>query len=197
MEFEDVEVNSKRWLSLGNLLNEEWRDIKGYEGSYQVSNYGRVKSFKYKTPRILKYATTKKEAYFFVILSNNNIKKPKTVHRLVAQMFIPNPNNLLVVNHKDCNKKNNKINNLEWCTKEYNIQHAARNERLLKGKYNPKSRPVLVYDLHNNYIGRFECMREAKKQLIKEGTEETAHIVQCCKGKLKQAYGYKWRYADE
>lgn len=197
MEFEDVEVNSEKWLDIKDLLNEEWRDIKNYEGSYQVSNYGRVKSFKYKNERILKYATTSKNAYFFVILSNKNIKKPKTIHRLVAEAFLPNFNNLPMVNHIDCNKRNNKVNNLEWCTRNENILHAIKNKRMCSGKDNFKSRPVFVYDLNNNYIDRFDCIREAKKKLILGGSDETAHIVECCKGKINKAYGYKWRYADE
>ena len=208
MEYENVEVNSEKWLDLKDLLNEEWRDIKGYEGLYQVSNYGRVKSFKYKKIKILKFGTTGKDKYFLIVLSNRNIKKYKTVHRLVAETFIPNPNNYPCVNHKDCNKKNNKTDNLEWCTISYNSVHAIKNEMInieyiksklphYSGGKNPRSKPVIVYDLNNNYINKFDCIREAKRKLNILGSNETTHIVECCKGKRKTAYGYKWRYVDE
>lgn len=208
MKFEEVKVNSERWLSLENLLNEEWRNIEGYEGLYQVSNYGRVRSFKYKSIRILKPSATSTQKYFVLTLSNNNIKKYTTVHRLVAKAFVANPNNYPIINHKDCNKHNNKAENLEWCTISYNMLHAIKNGKVnieyLKsisprryGKQNHMSRAVFVYGLDDKYIGRFDCIREAKDSLNINSSNASTHIVQCCKGKRNKAYGYKWRYADE
>ena len=89
MEFENVEINSERWLSLEDLLNEEWRDIQGYEGHYQVSNYGRIKSYKYRQIKILRPTITH-NGYAMVVLSLYNIKKYKTIHRLVAETLIKN-----------------------------------------------------------------------------------------------------------
>jgi len=208
MEYEEVEVNSERWLDLKDLLNEEWRDVKGYESYYQVSNYGRVKSFKYKKIRILKASAISTERYFVLTLSKDNIKKHITVHRLVAQTFIPNPNNYPIINHKDCNKHNNHANNLEWCTISYNMLHAIKNGKIdiesfkkktphYKGKENPRSRAVFVFDLNDNYIGNFDCIREAKEKLNITPINASTHIVQCCKNLRRKAYGYKWRYADE
>ena len=133
-------------------MEEIWKDIVGYEGLYQVSNCGRVKSLsRYMNnknggksllkERILKSAYTKK-GYLRVGLCKYSKTKPFSVHRLVAQAFIPNPNNLPQVNHKDENKENNFVyinedgtadlekSNLEWCTNEYNSNYGTKNERL-------------------------------------------------------------------
>ena len=115
-------------------MEEIWKDIEGYEGLYQVSNLGRVKSFPRKgthttKERILKLTKSNKN-YVIVILKNNYIQKAKSVHRLVAEAFIPNPNNLPQVNHKDENKLNNKVDNLEWCDNIYNCNYGTRNKRL-------------------------------------------------------------------
>lgn len=111
---------------------EEWKDIQGYEGLYQVSNLGRVKSLYRLNSRgqkikgkILKYSINPK-GYAIVILCKNGITKTISVHRLVAIHFIENPNNLNVINHIDGNKINNNITNLEWCTQSENVKHAYR-----------------------------------------------------------------------
>ena len=109
------------------ILNEEWRDIEGYEGLYQVSNLGRVKSLNYnhtKSERILK-GTPDKDGYLRVALFKDG-RKDYRVHQLVAKMFIPNPGNLQVINHKDENKQNNTAKNLEWCTVAYNNTYGDR-----------------------------------------------------------------------
>lgn len=120
---------------------EIWRDIKGFEELYQVSNFGRIKSlekyvkcnggsFRIKKEQILKPGKSK-TGYLNVVLRKNNISYTYYVHRLVAEAFLPNPNNWLYINHKDENKHNNKANNLEWCTKKYNTNYGnAQQNRL-------------------------------------------------------------------
>lgn len=151
---------------------EEWREIEGYEGLYQVSNLGRVKSLfrvvirsngKPNTvnEKILKYGMNR--GYCAVVLCKNGKRKMYKVHRLVAMAFLSNPHNLPEVNHKDENKKNNCVDNLEWCTPKYNTNYGTCIERRidatvknnsLRGKNNPKSRKVIC----DNKI--FACTRE-------------------------------------
>ena len=114
-------------------MKEIWKDIEGYEGLYQVSNLGRVKSF----PRIGTHARKIKIikimedriGYKFIHLSKNNKQKRKSIHRLVAETFIPNPNNYPCINHIDECKENNKVNNLEWCTYSYNNNYGTKISR--------------------------------------------------------------------
>ena len=110
---------------------EIWKDIQGYEGMYQVSSHGRVRSFKWNRCKILKTRKDKK-GYIVVTLTKHSKNYVPKVHRLVAIAFIPNPNNLPQVNHKDEDKSNNNIDNLEWCTNEYNRNYGTRNERAIK-----------------------------------------------------------------
>ena len=108
---------------LEKTLGEIWRDIEGHEGNYQISNYGRVKSFKGKKPRIL---STCKDSKGYPKATFTEDGKPKTylIHVLVARAFIPNPDNLPVVHHKDGNPKNNRVDNLMWVTYKQNLQYA-------------------------------------------------------------------------
>ena len=105
---------------------EIWKDIEGFEGLYQVSSLGNIKSFKQnKNGKILKKQITY-DGYAFVGLVKNKISKNYKIHRLVAQSFIDNPDNLLEINHKDKNKLNNCIDNLEWCTRRYNCLYSYK-----------------------------------------------------------------------
>lgn len=165
-------------------MKEIWKDITGYEGLYQVSNLGRVKSLfgwngkeYYKRDKILKPFFQKD--YLRVSLFKKTKGSKYLVHRLVAETFISNPDNLPEVNHKDENPRNCEVSNLEWCTRIYNIQYS-------------KSCPVDQYNLKGDYIQSFLCMNEAERQSKINHT----HICQCCKGKRKTAGGYVWRYKD-
>ena len=106
-------------------MEEIFKDVKGYEGYYEVSNLGRVRSTSYKGTRILKPSL--KSRYKIVVFCINQIKVHKLVHRLVAEAFIPNPDNLPQVNHKDEDKTNNCVENLEWCDVKYNSNFGTRN----------------------------------------------------------------------
>ncbi len=123
-------------------MKEIWKDIKGYEGLYQVSNLGRIKSVDriierrkkgkyFKKGNILKLQKSK-QGYYICKLSYQNKKPTRNVHRLVAEAFIPNTDNLPCINHKDENKLNNNIDNLEWCTYEYNNKYGTKIERIKK-----------------------------------------------------------------
>lgn len=145
-------------------MKEIWKDIEGYEGKYQVSNLGRIKSLERKNSRgnqirekILKLIYDK-DGYLLVNLYKNSKKKTYKVHRLVALAHIPNPNNYPQVNHKDENPSNNHISNLEWCTNKYNCNYGTKKERLskkLKGKFIGENNPM--YSKH--------LTEEAKKKI--------------------------------
>lgn len=172
-------------------MKEIWKDIKGYEGLYQISNLGNVKSmYNYRgIGNILKPRL--KKGYYQIGLRKNNVRKWYAVHRLVAKTFIPNPDNLPQVNHKDENKLNNKVDNLEWCTVHYNNCYGSR---LKKVAINNKLRkPIIQYDLNGNFIREYISISEASRQ----NNISTGNIQSCCKGKYAQAKGYIWRYKSE
>ena len=118
-------------------MGEVWKNINGYEGLYQISNNGRVKSLpklagkSWRKEKILK-TYLDKDGYVKVILCKENKTKFLSVHRLIAEAFIPNPNEFPQINHKDENKQNNSLENLEWCTCKYNINYGTRTERAMK-----------------------------------------------------------------
>lgn len=166
------------------MMKEEWRPVVGYEGLYEVSNLGRVKTFNYKNHGTEAFlALTDVDGYYTVHICEE--KHPK-VHRLVAEAFIPNPDNLPEVNHKDENGHNNCVDNLEWCTSRYNNNYGTRNERIAKAL----SKPVIQYTLDGKFIKEWASTREIGRQL---GVYHS-NIVSCCNGKRKQFNGYIWRY---
>lgn len=195
------EVNSERWLSLEDFPNEIWVDVKGYENLYLVSNYGRVKSLerysrynnrRYQTKIIKCHYNTKK--YLDVELSNNEFRNRYRIHRLVAEAFIPNPENKPQVNHKDGNKANNHVDNLEWCNNSENQKHAFANGLNKRGMYgsSPKAKRVVQYSLNGSLIREWDSIIRIYREL---GYSD-AYISSCCKGKCKQAYGYIWKYKE-
>lgn len=198
MKFEEVEVNSEKWLSLENLLNEEWRDIKGYEGLYQVSNYGRVKSSggksNHKEAMILKQILGT-DGYFQLTLRTKikQKKQSKSIHRLVAENFIPNINNFPQINHIDEKRTNNRIDNLEWCSYKYNNNYGNHRKKLSDSLVKFKGKEIIQCDLNNNFIKKWKSLQEAKNSV---NAKSNVHIWECCNYKRKTAYGYIWRYAD-
>lgn len=155
--------------------------IEGYE-NYEVRPNGEVVNIK--TGRALRPFKTKK-GYLRVQLCNNNGYKNFRVHRLVAQAFIPNPDNLPCVNHKDEDKTNNNVENLEWCTHEYNINYGTRTKKT--------SKPVLQLMKDGSLVRVWPSIIEVERQLH----FNNGNISSCCKGKLHSAHGYKWRYVNE
>ena len=170
------------------MKKEIWKDIKDYEGLYMVSNWGRVKSLPrngtVKYARILKPGTNR-YGYLFVNLSKNGIIKTYLVHRLVAEAFLDNPDNLPQINHKDEDKTNNHVNNLEWCDAKYNTNFGTCIERRSK----KKSKTVLQYDLEGNFIREWPSTMECERN----GYKNTG-ISQCCLGKQKTHKGFIWKY---
>lgn len=184
-------------------MKEIWKDIKGYEKFYQVSNFGRVKSLqrKHYCPKKDEIIIIEKEkiikaymvkGYMSVVLTSNNKSKTFLVHRLVAKTFITNIENKPEVNHKDGNKLNNCVENLEWCTKSENIQHAFDTglKKAFKGDKNSCSKAICQYTLKNVFIKRYGSTMEAER----EKQANHSAIIRCCKGNQKTAGGFLWRY---
>ncbi len=173
-----------------NMPNEEWRDIAGFEGAYQISNMGRVKSLRrqtHKSVAILNPGQIKR-GYLFVMLYANGIRQQMLVHRLVAQEFIPNPNNLPFVNHKDENSQNNCAENLEWCDYLYNANYGTRNARVSKSI----SHPVSQFSKSGEFIKTFPSMIEAAREC---GINHT-NLVRAANGDRKTCGGYVWRKVE-
>ena len=172
------------------MTKEIWKDIKDYEGIYQVSNLGRVKSLKHsKEGKILKGRVTGK-GYLSVVLFRNSVRKSNSIHRLVAQAFIPNPANKPEVNHIDENKLNNDVSNLEWVTSKENSNHGTRNLRIHQNKavtYNRK--PIICVTNGVTYAS----LTEACKSL---GVTKP-HVCSVLKGKRKTTKGYVFKYLNE
>lgn len=142
-------------------MGEIWKDIKGFEGMYQVSNFGRVRSFKSKECMLLKLSPNK-GGYLTSYLSKrkSNVRHfAKMVHRLVAEHFIDNPNNLPCVNHIDGNKTNNHINNLEWTTYSYNTKHAYSIGKAHKSGYKWKKIKIQNIETGESFESMHDCMR--------------------------------------
>ena len=170
------------------MKKEYWKPVVGYEGHYQVSNFGRVKSIKFGKEIILKQKI--KDGYYYVGLSKNGIVKNYFVHRLVAEAFIPNPNNLPQVNHKDENKLNNSVDNLEWCDAKYNRNYGTINERLSKSQINGKcSKIVIQYNLDGTFVREWPSAMECGRNGYNNG-----HVAACCRGEQKTHKGFIWRY---
>lgn len=174
---------------------ENWKAIAGYEGLYEVSNKGRVKSLgnnKTRKEKILKQARNCC-GYLFVGLSKDGKVKHTFVHRLVAEAFIPNPNNLETINHKDEVKTNNAASNLEWMSQKDNINYGTRNKRVSEANINHPSlsKQVQMFDKQTGeLLATFSSTMEASRVI---GIYHSS-ICACCNGKLKSSGGYVWKY---
>ena len=171
-------------------MTEVWKDVKNYEGLYQISNLGNVKRIS-SGKRLKPY---NRKGYIRVALSKDDTTKHIDIHRLVAQAFIPNPENKPEVNHIDGDKSNNEVSNLEWCTRKENMNH-AKNTGLWKMTDDMKkgldqSKRTYQYDLNYNFIQSLESAEEASRQLH----INTGNLHSCCEGKRKTAGGYIWSY---
>ena len=161
---------------------EQWKPVKDFEGLYEVSNLGNVKSLCDKRGERLRKLVPDKNGYMTVCLKKEGRYYNKKVHRLVATAFLENSNNYPHVNHKDLDKANNVIENLEWCSAKYN--------NLYKDKYKCTNKAVRMLDENLNTLKVFESIRLAAKVT---GTNETS-ISMVLHGKRKRAGGYIWEF---
>lgn len=177
---------------------EIWKPICGYEGLYEVSNLGRVRSL----DRIVNYndgrkrlfkscvlkAAIKKNGYLIVSLHKNGEHKTPLVHRLVAKAFIPNPNNLPQVNHINEIKTDNRIENLEWVTCKENLEYSG----VYKKSAEARSQPIIQYTKDGKFVAEYESITEAER---KNGIHQ-ANISLVCLGKRKSTGGYIWKFKN-
>lgn len=173
---------------------EIWKPIERLGGVYEVSNKGRVRT----TDRYVKCQNgqrlvrgiikkqTLQNGYCIVTINMQGKYNTEYVHRLIAEAFIENPNNYKQINHKDENKQNNCVENLEWCNSKYNINYGTRTERAAK----KRSKPVLQCDIEGNKIKMWESLSEIGRML----GYSPSNIMYACNGKFKTMYGYTWRF---
>lgn len=195
-----METEIYKNLSLENLPNEEWRVIEDYEG-FMVSNLGRVKMLSRIVPanksqrtikeHILKqYETTKK--YLNVHLWKDNKCRQVHVHKLVLSAFLGCKEENKECNHKNENRKDNRIDNLEWVSHKENINYGNRTRKHSAAMRNHPSlsKPVIQLDLNGNFVSEYPSLREAGRIIGRS----FGMIKECCKGRVKSAYGFKWNY---
>ena len=175
------------------MNNEEiWKDIEGYDGLYQISDKGRVKSLNFGKEKILK-PWKSGCGYLLVDICKNGDKKHYLIHRLVAMTFIPNPQNFTQINHMDEDKSNNNANNLEWCTAKYNSNYGTHNKRVAEKLTNGKrSKIVLQYTKEGIFVKEWRSTMDVERNLGYDHSK----ISNCCNGKIKSSYDYVWKYKN-
>lgn len=161
-------------------MGEVWKDVTGFEGLYQVSDLGRVR----RDEKILSPAKSEDD-YLQVVLCKNGYMATSFVHRLVAVAFLPNPNDLPVVNHKDENPGNNHASNLEWCTRRYNTNYGTALLRRTKAQSIP-----VVQLLNGAVVRTWDSMADAQRAGFHAGC-----ISLCCRGQRPTHRGYEWQFA--
>lgn len=180
-------------------MNEIWKDVRDFEGIYQVSNLGRLKALEREvlvcggaTRRIPEHIIKPmkcKNGYYEASFSLKQRRTVRLLHRVVADAFIPNPFNLPEVNHKDENIANCRADNLEWCTSKYNANYGTRNARMMVLR---KTKRVAQRTKDGEFINCFKSIADAERVT---GVDNTT-ITRACKGKQKTAGGFVWQYVE-
>ena len=160
-----------------------WKPIIDYEGIYEINELGEVRRIS--TGYILKDYICH-DGYKRVGLTKKGKTKSLLLHRLLALTFIPNPNNYPCINHKDEDKSNNSLDNLEWSTYKYNLNYGTRNVRANE----TRKKPILQYSKDGEFIREWKSVTDLKN----ETGMDITHVSSCCKGKRKSANGYRWKY---
>lgn len=183
-------------------MEEIFKDIKGFEGKYQISNLGRVKSLNYIYPGNVGFLSPINHhgGYQVVHLSDNGKVYNKTIHTLVAKAFIPQPKGKPIVNHIDGNKHNNEVSNLEWVTYKENTQHAIligkhdpHHNNIPKGKDNAHSKPILQCEKDGTLVKKWECISDAAIAMLCN----PCLLINNARGRTKTARGYVWKYPND
>lgn len=186
-------------------MNEIWKTIEDYP-DYMISSMGRVKSIervdcygRHRKEKIIKL-NKNRDGYLIVHLYGIEREKHYSVHRLVAQAFIPNPDNKPNIDHINTDRTDNRVENLRWVTQKENCNNLLSIEKYSKNnakanlgkfsKLNPNSKPVLQFTLDGKLIKKWDSAMDVKREL---GNNQS-HISNCCRGRRKTAYGYKWKY---
>ena len=185
-------------------MNEQWKDVKGWEGKYQISNFGRLKSILKNKNGKIRSVKNRHGWYLTVPLCCNCHRETVRIHRLVAEAFIPNLHKYPEVNHKDGNKQNNNVENLEWCTRAMNMRHAIKmNPRIIKNMVNYnrflKTKTILQYNLKGDYLAAYPNAVEAHKStgVCHRNILQVASQDEYRPGKTrKQAGGYVWKFKE-
>ena len=178
-----------------STANEIWKDINGYEGLYQISNFGIVKS----VDRISKHSNgdltlkgkilkknKNSKGYLYLSLCKNGKYRQYLIHRLVAEHFIPNPDNKPYIDHINTDRSDNRVENLRWVTHKENIN----NPLTIDKKSKKLNKPIIQFSRNGEFIRKWDSALDAQRELgIKQ-----SNICSCCKGKLKTTGGYMWRY---
>lgn len=174
-------------------MTEEWKKVEGFEGFYEVSNFGNVRSLNYHNWGIVKNLTPVVDRYGYerVCLTKNGKQFNRLVHRLVATAFVENPNDLPQINHLNEIKTDNRVVNLEWCSAKENTNHGTRNQRMSQSKKNKNCKAVVQMDMNGNEIRKWVSFMEVNRVL----GYDVGFLARCCKGRSKSAYGYMWCYA--
>lgn len=170
-------------------MKDTWRPVKGYEDRYIINQIGTVISLNYRNtgnPKELA-SSDNGRGYLMVCLSKNGTSVPELIHRLVANTFIPNPNNLPQVNHIDEDKLNNSVTNLEWVTRSQNMRHGTARSRMIE----KQSKPIVAKDLKGEVIFEFSSLNDAGRKGY-----DPSNISKCCRGIGATYKGLKWEYLN-